>query len=95
MHKQIQGFFTLPHATWATEPAVEATDNVNQAEYAPVTTYIATASQHTEPAVTNQEELLDSDMHNHVFRGKLKTKLHSVGKASKLAIKFRRACHAK
>ncbi|KAJ2137928.1 hypothetical protein GGH17_001349 [Coemansia sp. RSA 788] len=62
MHKQIQGFFTLPHATWATEPAVEATDNVNQAEYAPVTTYIATASQHTEPAVTNQEELLDSDM---------------------------------
>ncbi|KAJ2142238.1 hypothetical protein IW136_002018 [Coemansia sp. RSA 678] len=61
LHKQIQDF-TLPHDTWATEPAVEATDNVNQAEYAPVTTYIATAAQHTEPAVANQEELLDSDM---------------------------------
>ncbi|KAJ2836676.1 hypothetical protein J3B01_002674 [Coemansia erecta] len=62
LHKQIQDFFTLPHDAWATEPAVEATDNVNQAEYAPVTTYIATAAQHTEPAVANQEELLDSDM---------------------------------
>ncbi|KAJ1755780.1 hypothetical protein LPJ77_005105 [Coemansia sp. RSA 2523] len=62
LHKQIQDFFTLPHNTWATEPAVEATDNVNQAEYAPVTTYIATAAQHTEPAVANQEELLDIDM---------------------------------
>ncbi|KAJ2189678.1 hypothetical protein IW144_005556 [Coemansia sp. RSA 522] len=62
LHTQIQGFFALPHDTWATEPAVEATDNVNQAEYAPVTTYIATAAQITEPAVANQEELLDIDM---------------------------------
>ncbi|KAJ2647398.1 hypothetical protein IW137_001400 [Coemansia sp. RSA 1287] len=62
LHKQIQDFFTLPHDTWATEPAVEATDNIDQAECAPAMTYIATAAQITEPAVTNQEELLDSDM---------------------------------
>ncbi|KAJ2177001.1 hypothetical protein GGF45_003448 [Coemansia sp. RSA 551] len=96
LHKQIQDFFTLPHDTWATEPAVEATDNIDQAECAPAMTYIATAAQITEPAVTNQEELLDSDMvqHKRVFRGNLKAKLRSVGKASKLTIKFRRGRHA-
>ncbi|KAJ2129703.1 hypothetical protein IW136_005759, partial [Coemansia sp. RSA 678] len=62
LHKQNQDFFALPHDTWATEPAVEATNNIDQAEYAPATTYIATTVQHTELVVANQEELLDIHM---------------------------------
>ncbi|KAJ2471280.1 hypothetical protein IWW56_006369, partial [Coemansia sp. RSA 2131] len=106
---QIHDFFAQPFDAWDKEPVVEATDNAEQAEYAPATAYIATAAQITEPAAANKDELLDSDViqivqldapvlsakHKRVFRGKMRAKLRSVGKAIKLAIKFRHACHAK
>ncbi|KAJ2655167.1 hypothetical protein IW148_006148 [Coemansia sp. RSA 1199] len=109
LHKQIQDFFTQPFDVWDKEPAVEATVNTEKVEYAPVTAYIATAAQITEPAAANKDELLDSDMiqiaqsdapvlaakHKRMFRGKMRAKLCSVGKAIKLATKFRRAHHAK
>ncbi|KAJ1854050.1 hypothetical protein GGH12_003259 [Coemansia sp. RSA 1822] len=109
LHKQIQDFFTQPFDAWDKEPVVKATGNAKQVEYATVTAYIATAAQITEPAAVNKGELLDSDMiqiaqsdapvlaakHKRMFRGKMRAKLCSVGKATKLAIKFKRARHAK
>ncbi|KAJ2655081.1 hypothetical protein IW148_006183 [Coemansia sp. RSA 1199] len=108
LHKQIQDFFTQPFNAWDKEPAVEATVNTEKVEYATVTAYIATAAQTTEPTVARDEPLV-SDMiqiaqsdapvlaakHKHMFRGKMRAKLCSVGKATKLAIKFKRARHAK
>ncbi|KAJ2500870.1 hypothetical protein GGH96_002391, partial [Coemansia sp. RSA 1972] len=102
-------FIAQPIDELGKEPAVEATDNADQAKYAPVTAYIATAAQITEPAVANKDELLDSEMvqtaqsgapvlaakHKRMLCKKMRAKLRSVGKAIKLAIKFRRAHHAK
>ncbi|KAJ1852144.1 hypothetical protein GGH12_003468 [Coemansia sp. RSA 1822] len=109
LHKQIQDFFTPPFDAWDKKPAVEATGNAKQVEYATVTAYIATAAQIAEPAAANKDELLDSDMiriaqsdapvltakHKRMFRGKMRAKLRSVDKAIKLAIKLKRAYHAK
>ncbi|KAJ2499264.1 hypothetical protein GGH96_003632 [Coemansia sp. RSA 1972] len=109
LHKHIQDFIAQPSNAPGKVLVVEATDNADQAEYAPVTVYIATAAQIAELDVANKEELLDSNMvqvaqsdapvlaakHKRVFRGKLKTKLRSVGKATKSAIMFRHARHAK
>ncbi|KAJ1850886.1 hypothetical protein LPJ76_006311, partial [Coemansia sp. RSA 638] len=109
LHKQIQDFFTQPFDAWGKEPAVEATGNTEQSEYAPATAYIATAAAQITELTVAKDELLDSDMiqiaqsdapvlaakYKRMFRGKMRAKLRSVGKAIKLAIKFRRAHHAK